>query len=592
MRIRFLGAIGTVTGSCTLIEYYCCEKNEKQYFLVDAGSFVNETNQSQDEERKKILKYIAKDIKMIFITHAHLDHIGILPEIIKFGFRGKICSTQATHKLIIAMLTYGEVNKNNIDLLKKIDFIDIDGKFGDKQNIGFGKTYIPITSNFRYGFLRSSHVLGSCSIYFQWTEKNYSEDCSEEEKDWKYLYFSGDIGPVSDNIMSNILFKEHQTPYWDKYEKCIIMESTYGNKLREKENLIQKKMDILSDVINTAISNDEIIIIPSFALDRAQQILIDLFLYFKNNEKRDLLPKIVEDKWNYILEHIFNETMIKNIISSNKIKSLQGKDKKQLRKNLTKEIEKVSNKCSIDTNTVFKNTDETFKKLLADIFEQNKILLPIFNDDSILFNKFSFHSPLIEIINEIYIQHLTDEAYSNKDKQRKFKYISDKFLEELNITKESIQDKRSEIKKILSLFMTRGKEQNKSRIIVTASGMCEEGSVLNLLEKFLIDEKAVIILTGFQYAKAYTNFGIVYYNIAEYDNAIERLNQAITLLSKVYSFNQDNINTFLNSLYYRGISYKETRKYYLAKKDFEKILDINPNDYEVKRMLLDVSKWI
>jgi metallo-beta-lactamase family protein len=98
LRLRFLGAIDAVIGSCTLFEYYCCENKEKTFILIDAGPFQNENMEQQDNERKRVLKHIAKDLKLIFITHAHLDHIGILPEIIKYGFKGKVCCTQPVFK--------------------------------------------------------------------------------------------------------------------------------------------------------------------------------------------------------------------------------------------------------------------------------------------------------------------------------------------------------------------------------------------------------------------------------------------------------------------------------------------------------------
>jgi tetratricopeptide (TPR) repeat protein len=93
------------------------------------------------------------------------------------------------------------------------------------------------------------------------------------------------------------------------------------------------------------------------------------------------------------------------------------------------------------------------------------------------------------------------------------------------------------------------------------------------------------------YTKAYSNIGILYWNVQEYDNAIENLTQAIKLIPDLVAIDSDTIDVLLNSLFYRGLSYKQTRKYYLAKIDFEKILNINPNDLEVKKLLIDVSAW-
>jgi len=100
------------------------------------------------------------------------------------------------------MLTDG--NENNSNLLNKISFFDIDGRHGEKQNTGFRKIYFKISgNNLIYRYLRNSHVLGSCAFYFQWTEENYPDNYPEKEREWKYLYFSGDIGSVSDKLITN-----------------------------------------------------------------------------------------------------------------------------------------------------------------------------------------------------------------------------------------------------------------------------------------------------------------------------------------------------------------------------------------------------
>lgn len=93
-------------------------------------------------------------------------------------------------------------------------------------------------------------------------------------------------------------------------------------------------------------------------------------------------------------------------------------------------------------------------------------------------------------------------------------------------------------------------------------------------------------------AKTHSNLGIVYHHLQDYDKAIENLTWAIERLSKVSNLDADDAKTFSNSLYYRGRSYAMTRKFYLAKKDFEKILSINPNDDEVRKQLILVSAWI
>jgi len=498
LRIRFLGAVGTVTGSCTLLEYTCYEDNKKQYFLIDAGSFQNEGNEEQNNEREKIIKYISKDIKIIFITHAHLDHIGFLPDIIKYGFKGKIYCTKATRELIVAMLTYGEGNENNFNLFKKISFNDIDGRHGEKPDLGFGKTLIPIARDFFFGYLRSSHILGSCSFYIEWTENIYGPEVPLEEKKMRRIHFSGDIGPASDLVEPNILFKGHQTPYWDKYDKCIVMESTYGEKVREKDNLVQRKIDKLSGIINKVIAKNGIIIIPAFALDRAQQILLDLFYIVKNRKKEPSTSTMENNSWGSVIKYFRGEAMCKNIASG--IKTLQGKEKKSLRRNIQTEIEQICRNKKYSPECRFSEINTECQNMIANVFEKYNVDKPSMDEIQNTQNniKFSFDSPLIEKINEVYVKHLTDEFYSYKDDKRKLKYISDKFMKYFDINNSDFSELKSEIRKFIYRSLCDCKDVKNPNIIVAASGMCDEGRMLNLLEKYFTNENATIILTGFQ----------------------------------------------------------------------------------------------
>lgn len=580
LRIRFLGAIGTVTGSCTLFEYNCCENNQKRYFLVDAGAFQNEKNREQEVERIKILKYFAKKIEYIFITHAHFDHVGILPDIIQYGFRGKVCCTQATHELIEPMLTsLNDIEEKSriSNLLKKIDFIEIDNRRGEKENREFGKNYIQIMKDFYYGYLRSSHVLGSCTFYFMWTEKNYSEDLLREDKEWKYLYFSGDIGPVSKNFIANIVFKDHQTPYWNKYENCIVMESTYGERIRDKDNLYQRKINKLSEIIKMAIKEKRTIIIPAFALDRAQQILIDLFC-IKDGIKFELDKEI---EWDTILKDVPNGALCRG----KKIRAIPDlRDDK--REEIQPEIEKVLKKYNIDYtvgNITFAENCKECQEEIINILRNNNIQKPTSVIERLNF-AYSFDSPLIEKVNNIYFERLTDEVYSRKN-GRKFKYISDDFLKTLKIHDENIFEKKKNIKKILFPFMKTGQaqhnkktsktkkqtEQNQAEIIVTASGMCDEGTVVGYLEKYLSDENASIIITGFQ---AKDTNGSMLKKLSNNEFSEEE--------KKSISLKVKNENIILEDI---KCKIEDMSEYYSGHADQEQLLDyLSPDGRELERL--------
>jgi len=642
LRLRFLGAIGTVTGSCTLIEYYSSETNEKRYFLVDAGAFQNETNSEQDFERVKVLKHYAKKIEKIFITHAHYDHIGFLPEIIKYGFKGQICCTKATHELIRIMLTHGEDKKDNYIYLDKVSYFDIDKGYGENYFKGFGKTYHPITKDFRYGFLRSSHVIGSCSLYFQWTENVYEESYPNEDKLWKYVYFSGDIGSVFGDFRQNILFKDYQLPYWDKYNKHIILESTYGDRIRDKEDLFQKKIKKLTEIIDNSIINNGIVLIPAFSLDRSQQILVDLFFISKVKDER------YKENWKTILNYIYcdvnlnqvidkfskkivtsdkNKKIVRNNIVNNFLKICQENsinpekiyfnnlnneiqnliimlickyniekqvttlyhfydiliakalggntpDNIDLRKNIREqqklEMDIILKKYDINPNKTYiidivQNYKLDFKtdiiNLIINLFKNNQINITdekinsLYDDTySYIYQSitdryiFSYESPLIEKINNVYFDNMTDDFFIDKDKIRKYKYLSDDFLNNFKIDNYEHFKQKDLVKEILSNLFDK---KDRYDVLVSSSGMCDEGSVIPLLRKYLPDEKATIILSGFQVSN--TN-GFLLKNLLnnKYEENNEKEKIKISLKNEDILLSEVKCNIVDMSSYYSG----------------------------------------
>jgi hypothetical protein len=108
---------------------------------------------------------------------------------------------------------------------------------------------------------------------------------------------------------------------------------------------------------------------------------------------------------------------------------------------------------------------------------------------------FSFESPLIGKVNDVYLKNMTDDYYNEKEEIYKFKYLSNDFLEKFNILEKDRKKRKDLVKKILSSSFAKKEDSN---VIVSSSGMCHEGSVLSLLEKHLPDEKATLVLSGFQ----------------------------------------------------------------------------------------------
>jgi Cft2 family RNA processing exonuclease len=405
--------------------------------------------------------------------------------------------------------------------------------------------------------------LGSCAFYFQWTEIEYPNDFPTDKKEWKYLYFSGDIGSVSDKVLSNILFKGHQTPYWDKYDKCIVMESTYGETVRQKNDLFQRKIAKFSEILNEASSKNGVILIPAFALDRSQQILLDLYYIFKNTPSDAQSDDIGICDWKTILNHLCKGIYLDRLHL--KIETLQGNEKKAVWKKLRGEIVSICRKNNIIPNeTNFGVIEDDIQEAVASLFDKYNIKKPanIIQEMSGGIN-FTFDSPLIEKVNEVYLKRLTSEACSDKYKKRKFKYLADSFLTKFGIGEGDLPEQKNEIKTLLSHFL---KNSRRVKIIVSASGMCDEGRVPELLEKYLLDENATVILTGFQ---ALGTNGFLLKNLAngKYDENNEKEKNSLKLR---------NSEIWLDEI---RCAIKDMSEYYSGHADQDQLIDyVTPDE--------------
>ncbi len=266
MKITFLGGAGTVTGSKILLQ----TKTKK--FLIDCGLF-----QGLDELRKKNwdkLTVDASEIEAILLTHAHLDHSGYLPKLVKNGFTGKIYCTQATKDLTeIILLDSGKIQEEDAQRANKHHYSKHnpaeplytveDAKIAMTQfSVIKNHTWHHLDSTIKFQFLNSGHILGSALI--------------ELHVDKKIVLFSGDIGRKKPIFL----------PPYEYVEKAdyVIVESTYGNRLHQN---ISIKNELLK-CINHTYSKGGILIIPTFAIERAQEIIYLLSLL----KREKLLPKI------------------------------------------------------------------------------------------------------------------------------------------------------------------------------------------------------------------------------------------------------------------------------------------------------------
>ena len=261
IKIHFLGAARTVTGSKYLIE--TSEKN----ILIDCGMF-----QGLKELREKNWEYLPIDvseIEVVLLTHGHLDHTGYLPRLVKQGFRGKIIGTAPTlaiTKIILldsAKIHEEEAEKANEEGYSKHKLTEPYYSVEEAEaTIGFFHAeerdqWIELSENIKYRFRYNGHIIGATFI--------------ELDIFGKVFVFSGDIGREQDLLLF--------PPEKPKCADYLFIESTYGNKLHPQESVSDK----LVALINKTVHNRGNLIIPSFAVERLQTLMFLLWKLYNEN---------------------------------------------------------------------------------------------------------------------------------------------------------------------------------------------------------------------------------------------------------------------------------------------------------------------
>lgn len=267
MKIRFLGATTTVTGSCHLIT------TNSHKLLLDCGLFQG--NKEIERLNEEEFDFDPSEIEFLILSHAHIDHSGRIPLLVKRGFKGKIYCTDATADLLEVMLKDSASiqeretewkNRKNQRSGKPL----VEPLYTMKDAEEALKYVVPVMydqlvelhESIQIVFNDAGHILGSAIIELFITENN----------DVSKIVYSGDIGMKNRPILRN--------PTLIKKADYVIMETTYGNRVHEDNSDSIKR---LIDIVLKTIKRGGNVIIPSFAVGRTQELIFEFNRFYEEN---------------------------------------------------------------------------------------------------------------------------------------------------------------------------------------------------------------------------------------------------------------------------------------------------------------------
>jgi len=258
--IEFLGGVRTVTGSATLFE-----KGGVKW-LVDCGMFQG--GKELESRNRNVQSYYPNELAFILLTHAHIDHSGLIPKLVKEGFQGKVICTRATKDLCEIMLQdSGHIQEMEAEwsnrkakrlgrkeILPLYTLEDAKRSLQYFQAVDYGEI-VTLGDGIKIRFQDAGHILGS-SIIELWLEDEGKE---------KKIVFSGDLGGLDQPIVKDPSVIEEAHILW--------LESTYGNRFHKSR---QETVEELLRIVKEAIHDQGKVVIPAFAVERTQDIIYTL----------------------------------------------------------------------------------------------------------------------------------------------------------------------------------------------------------------------------------------------------------------------------------------------------------------------------
>jgi metallo-beta-lactamase family protein len=281
IRLSFHGAARAVTGSCFRLE------TDRGQVLIDCGLFQG--SKTEKELNYRPFPFAPREINAVILSHAHIDHSGLLPKLVKGGYRGRIYATPATVDLAGVMLLDSahiqefeveQLNRRNarrnLDRVEPIyvakDAAECIERF---QPETYG-TWFDVTPDVRARYWNAGHLLGSASVEVEVRE-------ADRDEPWRIL-FSADIGPDFKLL--------HPDPDAPRDLDYVVCEATYGDTDRIDATAERRRIT-LRDEVRAALKLNGALLIPSFAVERAQELISDL-VQLMSEEQLPTIPIYVD----------------------------------------------------------------------------------------------------------------------------------------------------------------------------------------------------------------------------------------------------------------------------------------------------------
>jgi metallo-beta-lactamase family protein len=260
MHIEFQGAARTVTGSMHVVEV------NGQRLLLDCGLYQG--RRAEADALNRSLPFDPRQLDAVVLSHAHVDHCGNLPSLVRAGFRGRIYCTAATRDLAACMLMdSARLQENDLDYLNRVrrrqgqppvaplyTEADVPPVLKRMVSLGYGEVFEP-SAGVRAHFVDAGHILGSASVVLDLTADGQT----------RRLLFSGDVGRPDLPIL--------RSPETADGVDYLVMESTYGDRLHDHAT---DALDQLEGVVRETYDAGGVLLIPAFALGRAQELVYRL----------------------------------------------------------------------------------------------------------------------------------------------------------------------------------------------------------------------------------------------------------------------------------------------------------------------------